>query len=59
MQTTLTRSQEIIVMQLRISLLLTLDDLTAIVKEYTNPDASRSGIARLCWYAKAFLGWKT
>lgn len=47
MQTTLTRSQEIIVMQLRISLLLTLDDLTAIVKEYINPDASRSGIARL------------
>lgn len=47
MQTTLTRSQEIIVMQLRISLLLTLDDLTAIVKEYINPEASRSGIARL------------
>ena len=33
--------------QLRISLLLTLDDLTAIVKEYINSDASRSGIARL------------
>ena len=47
LQTTLTRAQEIIVCELRRSLLLSLDDLTAIVKEYINPKASRAGIGRL------------
>jgi transposase-like protein len=47
LQTTLTRAQELIVCELRRSLLLSLDDLTAIVKEYINPKASRAGIGRL------------
>ncbi len=47
MKTTLTPAQEIIVCELRRTLLLSLDDLTAIVKEYINPAASRSGIGRL------------
>ncbi len=47
MQTTLTRKQELLVIELRCMLLLSLDDLTAIVKEYINSMASRSGISRL------------
>jgi transposase InsO family protein len=47
LQTTLTRNQELVVCELRRTLLLSLDDLVAIVKEFINPAASRSGIARL------------
>lgn len=47
MQTTLSRSQEILVVELRRLLLLSLDDLVAIVKEYIHSGASRPGIGRL------------
>jgi transposase InsO family protein/transposase-like protein len=43
---TLTDAQEWIVVELRQTLLLSLDDLTAITKEYINPQASRSGVDR-------------
>jgi transposase InsO family protein len=47
MQTTLSSEQETLVVALRRMLLLSLDDLVAVVKEYINPDASRAGVARL------------
>ena len=46
LHTTLTDAQEWIVVELRKTLLLSLDDLTAITREYINPKASRSGIDR-------------
>ena len=49
LNTTLTEAQEWLVVELRKNLLLSLDDLTVISKEYLNPQASRSGIHRcLC-----------
>jgi transposase InsO family protein len=46
LQTTLTPAQEAIAVALRTSLLLSLDDLLAVVREFLNPDASRSGLDR-------------
>jgi transposase InsO family protein len=46
LHTTLTAEQEILVVEVRRSLLLPLDDLVAITREFINPDASRSGIDR-------------
>ncbi|MEZ5454453.1 MAG: hypothetical protein R3E93_16760 [Thiothrix sp.] len=46
LNTTLTEAQEWLVVELRKTLLLSLDDLTVITKEYINPKASRSGIDR-------------
>ena len=46
MQTTLSTAQELIVVELRKSLFLPLDDLVAVTKEFIHPDVSRSGIAR-------------
>jgi hypothetical protein len=46
LQTTLTPAQEIVVVELRRMLLLPLDDLLAIAREFLNPDVSRSGISR-------------
>jgi len=46
LNTTLTEAQEWIVVELRKTLLLSLDDLTCITKEYINAEASRSGIDR-------------
>jgi len=46
LQTTLSSEQEAIVVELRKTLLLPLDDLVAITKEFINKNASRSGIAR-------------
>ena len=46
LQTTLTQAQELLVVELRKTLLLSLDDLTQITKEYINAEASRSGIHR-------------
>lgn len=46
LQTTLTRAQEIVVVELRRMLLLPLDDLLAITREFLNPDVSRSGLSR-------------
>ena len=46
LQTTLSSEQEAIVIELRKTLLLPLDDLVAITKEFINKDASRSGIGR-------------
>jgi transposase InsO family protein len=47
LQTTLSAAQEAIVLALRQSLYLPLDDLLFITKQYINADVSRSGIARL------------
>jgi transposase-like protein len=46
LNTTLTPAQEIIVVELRKILLLGLDDLLVITREFVNPEASRSGLAR-------------
>lgn len=46
LQTTLTPAQEKIVVELRTLLLLPLDDLLAICREFLNPDVSRSGLDR-------------
>jgi transposase InsO family protein len=46
LRTTLTPAQEAIVVYLRQSLLLPLDDLLAVTREFLNPDVSRSGLDR-------------
>jgi len=46
LSTTLTPGQEILVVELRRTLLLPLDDLVAITHEFINPAASRSGLDR-------------
>lgn len=47
LSSTLTAAQEAIVCALRTTLLLPLDDLLAITRQYINPKASRSGLGRL------------
>lgn len=47
LRTTLSQAQEAIVLALRQSLYLPLDDLLFITKQYINPAVSRAGIARL------------
>jgi hypothetical protein len=46
LQTTLTPAQEMIVVELRKTLLLSLDDLLAVVRAFINPNVSRSGLHR-------------
>jgi len=46
LQTKLTPEQEALVVELRNTLLLPLDDLVAVVREFIHPEASRSGIDR-------------
>ena len=46
LQTTLTPAQEMIVVHLRRTLLLPLDDLLAVTREFLCPKASRSGLGR-------------
>lgn len=46
LQTTLTPAQESIAVSLRKTLLISLDDLLAVVREFLNPHASRSGLDR-------------
>ena len=46
LQTTLTSAQEAVAVALRKTLLVSLDDLLAVVREFLNPDASRSGLDR-------------
>lgn len=46
LSTTLTPAQEIIVVELRCLMLLPLDDLLAVVKEFINPAVSRAGLDR-------------
>ncbi len=46
LQTTLTPAQEAVAVSLRQSLLLPLDDLLAVVREFLNPNVSRSGLDR-------------
>ena len=48
LNTTLTEAQEWLVVELRKTLLLSFDDLTAITLDYINPKASRSGMAAAC-----------
>jgi hypothetical protein len=46
LNTTLTPAQELLVVELRRMLLLPLDDLLAITREFVNADVSRSGLDR-------------
>jgi len=46
LQTTLTPAQEAVAVSLRKTLLISLDDLLAVVREFLNPNASRSGLDR-------------
>ena len=46
LQTTLTPAQEAVAVVLRKSLLVSIDDLLAVVREFLNPDVSRSGLDR-------------
>ena len=46
LQTTLTPAQEAVAVALRKTLLVSLDDLLAVVREFLNPHASRSGLDR-------------
>jgi transposase InsO family protein len=46
LQTTLTPAQEAVAVSLRKTLLVLLDDLLAVVREFLNPDVSRSGLDR-------------
>ena len=46
LHTTLTAAQEEVVIALRTTLLLPLDDLLAITREFVNPKVSRSGLTR-------------
>ena len=46
LQTTLTPAQEAVAVALRRSLLLPLDDLLSVVREFLNPNVSRSGLDR-------------
>ena len=46
LQTTLTPAQEAVAVSLRQTLLLSLDDLLAVVREFLNPNVSRSGLDR-------------
>jgi hypothetical protein len=46
LHTTLTPAQELVVIELRKTLLLPLDDLLAVTREFLNPAVSRSGLDR-------------
>ena len=46
LQTTLTPAQEAVAVALRQTLLVSLDDLLSVVREFLNPNASRSGLDR-------------
>lgn len=46
LSTTLSPAQELLVVELRRTLLLPLDDLLAVIHEFINPQASRSGLDR-------------
>lgn len=46
LQTTLAPAQEAVAVALRKTLLVSLDDLLAVVREFLNPNASRSGLDR-------------
>ncbi len=46
LQTTLTPAQDVVAVVLRKTLLVSLDDLLAVVREFLNPEVSRSGLDR-------------
>lgn len=46
LQTTLAPAQEAVVVELRKTLLIPLDDLLSVTREFLNPDVSRSGLDR-------------
>ena len=46
LSTTLTRAQELPAVEVRRTLLLPLDDLLSITREFINPSVSRSGLDR-------------
>ena len=49
LQTTLSKPQEWLVVELRQLLLLSLDDLLVVARKFINPDVSRSGLDRCLW----------
>ena len=56
LQAVLTPAQEVVVVELRRMLLLPLNDLLALAREFLNPDVSRSGLHRcLCRQGLAIL----
>ena len=59
LQTTLTPAQELVAVELRKMLKLTLDDLLVVVREFLNPDVSRAGLARCLkrYGAVVFFTW--
>ena len=59
LQTTLTPAQEAVVVSLRRSLLLPLDDLLAVVREFLNPNVSRAGGSIAACGGMACPGCKT
>ena len=46
LSTTLNPAQEVLAVELRRTLLLPLDDLLVVIREFINPDVSRSGLDR-------------
>ena len=46
LSTTLTPAQEVLAVELRRTVLLPLDDLLVVIREFINPDVSRSGLDR-------------
>ena len=46
LQTTLTPAQEAVAVVLRKTLLVSIDDLPAVVREFLTPDVARSGLDR-------------
>jgi transposase-like protein len=57
LQTTLTPAQEAVAVALRKTLLVSLDDLLAVVREFLNPNASRSGLDRCLWRLNRRAWW--
>lgn len=59
LQTTLTPAQEAVAVVLRKSLMLPLDDLLSVVREFLNPHVSRSGPDRCLRQGQQHLGLRT
>ena len=55
LQTTLTPAQEAVAVSLRQTLLLPLDDLLAVVREFLNPNVSRSGLGSVDIHRDAMM----
>ena len=49
LQTALTMAQEVLAVVFRRTLLESLNDLLAVVREFLNPDVARAGLDRCLW----------